>query len=94
MTDDEFERNLEAALETRPVIEQAKGILVLARGATPEQAYAELRFVSQQHNVKVNRLAAALVETASGRRSEDPLLRKVLWQEWGDLFGDRDCDAV
>ena len=66
----------------------------MARAATPEQAYAELRFVSQQHNVKVNRLAAAVVEAASGRRPDDPLLRKVLWQEWGDVFPDQESEAV
>lgn len=90
MNEDDFERDLEAALATRPVIEQAKGVLSLARCSTPEQAYAELRFVSQQHNIKVSRLAAALVEATSGRKPDDPLLRKVLWQEWNDLL--EDCD--
>jgi hypothetical protein len=94
MGDDDFESNLQAALVTRPVIEQAKGILAMARRATPEQAYEELRFVSQQHNVKLNRLAAALVDAAARRRSDDPLLRRVLWREWGDLFPDQDCDPV
>lgn len=85
MNADEFEAHLDAALVTRPVIEQAKGILVLARCATPDQAYAELRHTSQQHNVKLNALAAALVMVASGRPPADPLLRKVIWQEWGDI---------
>jgi AmiR/NasT family two-component response regulator len=86
MQADDFEQHLEAALVTRPVIEQAKGILTGARCATPQQAYEELRFVSQMHNVKVNALAAALVESASGGTPEDPLLRKVIWQEWSDLL--------
>lgn len=87
---DDFEAQLEAALVTRPVIEQAKGVLTQARCATPEQAYAELRHVSQTHNVKLNTLAEALVRTAAGREVDDPLLRKVIWQEWGNLVGE-DC---
>ena len=82
---DEFEEQLDAALVTRPVIEQAKGVLVLARQATPDQAFAELRHASQHHNVKLNALAAALVEVASGRTPPDPLLRKIVWQQWGDV---------
>ena len=90
----EFERHLAAAMDTRPAIEQAKGILVHARAATPEQAYAELAFVSQQHNIKVSLLATALVQAASGRRVGDPLLRKVLWQEWDDLLPHDDSDVA
>jgi AmiR/NasT family two-component response regulator len=86
MDADEFEAQLDAALSTRPVIEQAKGLLVLARSATPEQAFAEIKFVSQQHNVKLNALARAMVATAAGLKPDDPLLRKVIWQEWGDLL--------
>lgn len=86
MNANEFESHLDAALETRPVIEQAKGILVHARSSTPEQAFAEIKYVSQQHNVKINVLAAAMVATAAGLRPDQPLLRKVIWQEWGDLL--------
>lgn len=86
---DEFEEQLDAALVTRPVIEQAKGVLVLARQATPDQAFAELRDASQQHNVKLNALATALVEVAGGRSPADPLLRKVVWQQWGDVVPHR-----
>ena len=86
MNAEEFERYLDAALETKPVIEQAKGVLVHARSSPPEQAFAEIEFVSRQHNVKVSVLAAAIVETAAGQRPDDPLLRKVIWQEWGDVL--------
>ncbi len=92
--DDDFEGGSEAALVTRWVLEQAKGILGMARGATPEEAYAELRHVSQQRHITLNRLAEAVVETTWGRECDDPLLRKVLWQEWGNLFHDQDCDPV
>ncbi len=82
----DFEAQLHAALVTRPVIEQAKCVLVGARCATPEEAFEELRLVSQRHDVKVNDLAAALVEASSGRKPEDPLLRKVIWQEWSEVI--------
>lgn len=84
--DEDFEEHLNAALVTRPTIEQAKGVLVTLRSATPDQAFAELRHASQTHNVKLPGLADALVETASGRTPDAPELRKVIWQEWGRLF--------
>ena len=84
--DVDFEEHLNAALVTRPTIEQAKGVLVTLRSATPDQAFAELRHASQTHNVKLRQLANALVETASGRTPDNPELRKVIWQEWGTLF--------
>jgi anti-sigma regulatory factor (Ser/Thr protein kinase) len=87
--DEDFEEHLNAALVTRPTIEQAKGVLVTLRAATPDQAFAELRHASQTHNVKLRRLADALVETASGRTPDDPELRKVIWREWGRLFPGR-----
>ena len=83
---DEFDEQLEAALVTRPVIEQAKGIIVGVGCATPEEAHAELRHVSQQHDIKLNALAGALVDIAAGRDPDNPLLRKVVWQEWGNVL--------
>jgi anti-sigma regulatory factor (Ser/Thr protein kinase) len=87
--DEAFEEHLNAALVTRPTIEQAKGVLVTLRSATPDHAFAELRHASQEHNVKLRNLADALVETASGRTPDDPELRKVIWHEWGRLFPGR-----
>lgn len=84
MHHDEFDEHLQAALITRPAIEQAKGILANALCITPDQAFDELSRVSQDHNVKLNALAGALVETATGGRSSDAQLRKVIWQEWRD----------
>lgn len=83
---EDFEEHLNAALVTRPTIEQAKGVLVTLRTARPDEAFAELRHASQTHNVKLRRLADALVETASGRTPDDPELGKVIWQEWGRLL--------
>lgn len=84
--DERFEEHLNAALVTRPTIEQAKGVLVMLRSATPDQAFAELRHASQMHNVKLRELAGALVETAAGRTPDDPELRNVIWREWGTLI--------
>ena len=82
----DFEDQLQQALVTRPVIEQAKGVLVGVRCATPEQAFEELRFAAQRHDVQLNDLAAALVEASSGGKPEDPLLRKIIWQEWSEVI--------
>jgi hypothetical protein len=83
---DEFTEDLKAALGTRPVIEQAKGVLIGLRGSTPDQAFAELRHASQTHNVKLSALAAALVDAASGIPSADAALQEVLLGEWGRLL--------
>jgi hypothetical protein len=77
---------LDAALVDRPALEQAKGVLVSALCVAPEDAHAELRRIAQRHEVRLTDLAGALVEAAAGGRPGDPLLRKVLWQEWGERF--------
>ena len=84
--DEDFEQHLNAAFVTRPAIEQAKGVLVTLRSATPDKAFAELHRACQAHNVEVGELAGALVETAAGRTPGDPELRKVIWHEWGTLL--------
>jgi hypothetical protein len=53
--------NLHAALESRAVIEQAKGILVAEYGCHPEVAFKELSKLSQNTNRKVRDIAADLV---------------------------------
>ncbi len=89
MDTDDFQRHLERALCSRPVIEQAKGVLAALRAATPEQAFAELAHASQNHNVKLNVLAGALVAAAGGCEVEDACLRQVVWLEWGGCLGGR-----
>jgi hypothetical protein len=54
---------LEEALLSRDVIGQAKGILMERLHMTPDQAFEELRAVSQQHNLKLKEIAAELAET-------------------------------
>ena len=86
MQTDDFEDHLSSAMVTRPVLEQAKGVLVSARCSTPEEAHEEIRRVALVHDVRVKDLAAALVEVASGEQPDNPLLRKVVWQEWSDVL--------
>jgi hypothetical protein len=57
---------LRAALESRAVIEQAKGVLVGRLGVDPETAFATLRRVSQHSNVRLRAVAVALVTVAGG----------------------------
>src|SRR5215467_2948312 len=50
-----------AQLDTMPVIEQAKGILMAQQGCGPDEAFDLLRRASQRFNVPVRALAARLV---------------------------------
>ena len=52
-----------ARLETMPVIEQAKGILMAQSGRSEADAFDLLRRASQRSNVPVRELAAQLVAT-------------------------------
>ncbi len=52
---------LQEAMRSRAVIEQAKGILMAEHHYDEETAFAELRLLSNVHNVKVREVAAALV---------------------------------
>jgi GAF domain-containing protein len=53
--------NLRVALESRAVIEQAKGILVAEYGYSPDVAFKRLSVLSQNANRKVRDIAADLV---------------------------------
>jgi len=59
--------DLQAAMRSRAVIEQAKGVLVATLHCTPEEAFAVLARQSQQHNVKLRAIAAEIVDRAGGR---------------------------
>jgi AmiR/NasT family two-component response regulator len=61
---------LRARMQTMPVIEQAKGILMAQSGCGPEVAFDLLRRASQRSNVPVRELAAQIVaRTAEGSRA-------------------------
>ena len=53
---------LQARLETMPVIEQAKGILMAQHQCGPDEAFDLMRRASQRANVKVSFLAEQIVE--------------------------------
>ncbi len=53
---------LQAALDSRVVIEQAKGLLAGERGITLDQAFAILRRHARNRNAPVHAIAQAVVE--------------------------------
>jgi hypothetical protein len=54
---------LESALETRGVIERAKGILMVARRCSAAEAFALLQRQSQHENVKLHAIARRVVDS-------------------------------
>jgi hypothetical protein len=61
---------LRARLESLPVIEQAKGVLMAQQGCGPEEAFDLLRRASQRANVKVHVLAAQIVAQVASPPAE------------------------
>jgi len=59
---------LQEALAGRSVIDQAKGIIMQAGGYSPEEAFEELRRVSQHHQMKVADLARLLVSEHQNKK--------------------------
>jgi hypothetical protein len=64
----EFAR-LQARLNSMPVIEQAKGILMAEQQCGPDEAFDLLRRASQRTNVKLRLLAAQIVDQVAADRS-------------------------
>jgi GAF domain-containing protein len=58
--------SLREAMRSRAVIEQAKGILMAARGLHSDDAFDVLVQLSQTRHIKVRKLAAQIVSQASG----------------------------
>ncbi len=67
---DETEADVKDALARKapagPLIEQAKGMIMLAEGCTESEAFERLRTCSQDSNCKVADIARALVESVVG----------------------------
>ena len=63
----EMADNLQVALETRAIIDQAKGILIERHRVTSDQAFHLLAQVSIRTNVKVRDVASRLVRTGEFR---------------------------
>jgi AmiR/NasT family two-component response regulator len=58
----DLSQNLNEAMKTRAVIEQAKGmVMALSPGLTPDDAFDLLRKASQRENVKLRRGNAAVI---------------------------------
>jgi hypothetical protein len=68
---------LQARLQTMPVIEQAKGIIMAQSHCAPAEAFDLLRRASQRSNVPVRELAAAIVSDAAGRRQSGTRTRRM-----------------
>ncbi|MFI1163220.1 ANTAR domain-containing response regulator [Streptomyces sp. NPDC020801] len=60
---------LHQAMASRPVIDQARGILMAAHACTPERAWEILREASQRSNTKLRTVAAAVT---AGARPDGP----------------------
>lgn len=58
---------LQTALSTRPVIDQAIGILRARSGGTAEEAFDRLRRISQTENIKLAAVAQSIVKEAVRR---------------------------
>ena len=56
-------RNMRLAMESRAVIEQAKGVLMAQRHVDAEQAFEILRAASQRYNRKLRDIALGIVES-------------------------------
>jgi GAF domain-containing protein len=57
-------QQMQTAMESRAVIEQAKGIVMAERHCTPDEAFALLSQISQDSNRKLREVASALVKNA------------------------------
>jgi AmiR/NasT family two-component response regulator len=58
---------LKAALVSRPIIDQALGILMSRTGCSSDEAFDKLRVLSQSENRKVSLIAQQIVDEAVRR---------------------------
>lgn len=88
MTDSELRRSHggDAITGEAVLVERATGALMLALQQPPEAVAHALKAAARRHDVPVHELAEAVVTAAQGGLVPSPLLRKVLWEEWGDLL--------
>jgi GAF domain-containing protein len=63
---------LRTAMQTRATIEQAKGIIMVTRHCSPDDAFNILVRASQRENTKLRDIAERLVQTAADRARTPP----------------------
>jgi anti-anti-sigma factor len=68
---------LRRAMQTRPTIDLARGVLMASFGLSPQDAWEVLVAVSQRTNTKLYRLADGLVRAVKGDALPEPLRREV-----------------
>ena len=66
---------LQEALRSRALIDQAKGIVMAGRGGDANAAFEALVTLSQQRHMKLREVAQEIVEAAVNRRSSRRPLR-------------------
>jgi hypothetical protein len=81
--------NLRVAIDSRAVIEQAKGALMLRYGLDQDAAFAVLKRWSQDSNIKLHTIAQTLVDWATGNDppGEPPDSAERLEKDLAALFG-------
>lgn len=72
---EEFAADLEAALRSRTVIDQAIGVIMGQQRCTAEKAFEVLRTASQHRNVKLRELCAELITNIVGVQPPDSRIR-------------------
>jgi hypothetical protein len=70
-TSHDVQHAMQVISESRPAIEQAKGVLMMTYAIDADAAFALLRRYSQYENVKVRDIARSVVEAMSGRELPD-----------------------
>ncbi|MGC9500910.1 ANTAR domain-containing protein [Streptomyces sp. WG7] len=68
---------LREALTYRPVIDQARGMIMALGHCTPGEAWEVLVTVSQHNNVKLRAVAEQLVATTAGHPLPPPIRRAL-----------------
>jgi GAF domain-containing protein len=59
------QEQLQGALNSRVIIEQAKGVIAAHRGVGPEEAFAVLRRHARRHGIRLTELARSVVDRAT-----------------------------
>ncbi|MFH8492304.1 ANTAR domain-containing protein [Streptomyces longisporoflavus] len=68
---------LRQALAGRPVVDQARGVLMAVGGCGPELAWEALVETSQRTNTKLRRVAEMVVASAAGGNVPDPVAAQL-----------------